>query len=143
MEIATIIVSMICMYVLFLCIENAVNKFRKKLIYVVDDNPIDAYLIEKSLDIENSRVLFFDNAEQAIRKITLKKPDIVITDYYLNSYMTGADLIRFCDSLDIDSVLITGETSEIAGIKKERVLIKSGGKDFFDALKDWTKLNLV
>ena len=67
----------------------------KKLIFVVDDEPHVAELLEAILVNENFNVITASSGQEALEKLNKKKPDLVILDIMMPG-MTGFDV---CEEL--------------------------------------------
>lgn len=71
------------------------EKSRKKLIYVLDDNPNSAFAIDHLLSSDTFNIVkAFTKSFDFINEYQLKKPDIVVLDYNLEEKITGLELLQ-------------------------------------------------
>ena len=61
-------------------------KGSKKIIYLVEDSPIIANVLKKTIEVEHDIwVVPFSNCHDVIHATKQQVPDLVITDYYLDT----------------------------------------------------------
>lgn len=123
-------------------------------LFFIDDEPILLKLCELFLSkVEGLEVLFFENAEDALRELQSNKlPDLIITDIKMPN-MSGFDLaekliaegimthLKFCYCSSFASLQ---DASDIYGLKKKNLLNfpfynKPIGKDIISFIE--TQLN--
>jgi len=70
----------------------------KKLVYLLDDDPVFSYTLELWLEVQGYRVKSFSNIYSFLRGLRHCKPDVVILDFALNENYegleTGADVAK-------------------------------------------------
>ena len=108
--------------------------------YIVDDNSISLKIIQKSITKRlDCNVRTFSTAEECIRTIELRTPNLVVADYYLDSdyrkRMNGDDLLRKIKQKHPQVPVIM--YSSIDSIKLVVELIKSGAQDFIPRNKNF------
>ncbi len=73
---------------------------REIYIYIVDDEPMIAEMMEVVFSMQGFRTKVFNAPEPVLESLRkeLNKPDILLTDFLMES-MNGMDLIRACRTL--------------------------------------------
>ena len=111
--------------------EPRIQKKRKPLIYIVDDEGLLADLAETSLQPDGYEVKQFHDPESALSSFLAAepKPDLLLTDFAMEQ-MNGLELIQKCKAAkpDLKAILISGTAgAEIllnASVKVDRFLGK-------------------
>ncbi|MBE7172697.1 MAG: response regulator [Williamsia sp.] len=66
----------------------------KLTFYVVEDSALFQHMIGRLLQPINAQALYFTSGEEAINKLPLHPPDLVILDYNLDGNMNGLDTLQ-------------------------------------------------
>lgn len=64
------------------------------MLYVVEDTFFYQQLIDRALKQLCVQVMYFESGEEAVTKLRLYPPGLVILDYDLDGIMTGLDTLR-------------------------------------------------
>src|ERR1019366_6857357 len=106
---------------------------KKSKILILEDNAIDAELIERAL--RNAGILFsaicVDTRESFEAALNDFHPDLILSDYSLPAY-NGREALEFVSSTcpETPVIMVTGALGEEAAVE----LLKAGAKDY--VLKD-------
>lgn len=78
-------------------------------ILYVEDNPANLFLIKRVAKMGDHEVINLIDGEEALRKIDLIKPDLILMDIQLAGQLTGLDVVRKLrqDGLTIPIVAVT------------------------------------
>ncbi len=105
----------------------------KPYIYIVDDNSISLKIIQKRIkEILDCNIRTYTSAEDCYRTIKYRSPDLILSDYYLdstfNNRMNGDDFLNKVKCLDphIPIIIYSSTKSFKLAVK----LIKLGAEDF-------------
>ena len=113
------------------------EKIRPKRIAIIEDSDADFMMFKFFFHLDNVIIDRYKTADNLPLKFAKSKPDCVISDYYLEGEITGAQIIHLCDKLDIPSTLITGYDGPIKGVDSTRIIIKSTDRSYFEGLQSW------
>ncbi|MGE0560454.1 MAG: response regulator [Flavobacteriales bacterium] len=102
-------------------------------IYVVDDNSISLKIIQKKIkEILDCNVRTYTTAEECYRTIQYRTPDLILSDYYLdsefNKRMNGDDFLNKVKYLNPHIPIIIYSSTK--SFKLAIRLIKLGAEDF-------------
>lgn len=123
--------------VLYNMFKWCLERRRPKRIAIIEDSDADFAMFKYFFHIDNVIIDRYKTADNLPLKFALLKPDCVISDFYLNGHVTGAQVIQLCDKLKIPATLITGYEGPIDGVNSNRVIIKSTDRSYFDGLQGW------
>lgn len=91
----------------------------KRLIYLLEDNEMIAAILQKSIELNKRfEVVKFEYAESLLEEFVNRKPDLILTDYYLESFIgtgnNGVHVLKQIKELDssIPIVLLSGMRDE-------------------------------
>lgn len=94
-------------------------------ILIVDDCAITRHLIRLTLDYPEYEVVCAKNSEEAIARIKIDKPDIILLDVMMNGAMDGFQLCDLIKSnsrtLGIYIILLTSRKDDSDVLEGERV----------------------
>ena len=109
-------------------------------IYVVDDNVLNLKVIQKSIRKHNNcNIRIFTSAEECLRTVNLRVPDLILADYYLdsgyNNCINGDELL--CKIKKQQPALHVIMYSSIEDFNLIVNMIKAGAQDFIPRDKDF------
>ena len=88
-----------------------------KVLFIVDDNPIIAKLIESYLsEFDDVKIYTFESGEECLKNLHLN-PSLIFLDYYLDSYeesnMKGCEVLVKVKEYDKDTqvIIMSGKSS--------------------------------
>jgi CheY-like chemotaxis protein len=87
---------------------------KKRLFFLVDDDPIIRSLVEARLSNEDVTVLSFDSGEGCVASLK-KKPDLIILDYIFSdsktSYRDGMEVLEMIKEINpnIPIIMLSGQ----------------------------------
>ncbi|MCB0408798.1 MAG: response regulator [Flavobacteriales bacterium] len=115
-------------------------KSKKPYVYVVDDNSISLKIIQKSIiKAIDCNVRTFTTAEDCIRMIELRTPNLVLADYYLDSdfekRMNGDDMLDKIKQMHPELPVIMYSSTD--SVKLIVQLVKHGAQDFIPRDKNF------
>lgn len=113
----------------------------KRLIYLLEDNEMIAAILQKSIELNKRfEVVKFEFAESLLEEFEIRKPDLILTDYYLESFIgtgnNGVHVLKQVKEIDdtIPIVLLSGmRNDKLEVIKKTYpfdAVISKGEDDF-------------
>lgn len=115
---------------------------KKYKIALVDDDPVILMMIQLTLEsYDNVEVETFDSGEEFFQLIDIVKPDIVITDYYMDTInkdaMRGSDLIvKLHDKgISIPTIILSSQDNMKLAIE----LSKFEVADYIEKSDDYSK----
>ena len=87
----------------------------KPLIYVVDDDPLVAEVVDAILQMQHYRTQVFQNPQSALEAFIEAdpKPDLLFTDYVMDE-LNGMELIEKCKRIDptLRTILYSGSVGQ-------------------------------
>jgi CheY-like chemotaxis protein len=91
-------------------------------VLVVDDSPLDRKISGGIVEAENAIVSYAENGLEALDKIALEKPDVVLTDMQM-PVMDGLELVRRMKKAhsSIPVILVTRQGSEEVAVEALRI----------------------
>lgn len=113
------------------------EKIRPKRIAIIEDNDGDFMMFKFFFHIDNVIIDRYKTAANLPLEFAKNKPDCVIADYFLDGPVSGAQVIELCDKFKIPATLVTGYEGPIKGVEKNRIIIKSTDKSYFEGLHVW------
>lgn len=110
-------------------------KSNSKYVYVVDDNKFNLTLLNKIIqNATNSHVRSFSNAEDCLKEIEKRVPDLILSDYYLDeghdNKLNGDSLLKQIKSNHPNIPVIMYSSKKDIDMVVD--LIKSGAADFIE-----------
>jgi twitching motility two-component system response regulator PilH len=84
-------------------------------ILVVDDSPTELKIVTKALESKGYRIVTATDGEEAIKKATVEKPNLILLDVVLpkkNGFQVCRHLKTTPDTKDIKIILITSKNQE-------------------------------
>lgn len=110
---------------LFSLLVKKSRTFRKKIIYVIDDNASSTFIVEHLLSTESrDSVKAFTTSSGFWDEYQKIKPDVVILDYFLDGNITGMDLLKKIKKGSPDVMVIILSKQEDVKVATE--LIRNG-----------------
>lgn len=113
---------------------------KKYKIALVDDDPVILMMIKLTLEnYENIEVVTFESGEAFLKLYTIVKPDILITDYYMDSInedaMRGSDLIIRLDQneVNIPTIILSSQDDLKLAVELSKFQIA----DYIEKTKDY------
>lgn len=107
----------------------------KKTVYVLEDNPNSAFIIEHLLSAEsNNKVKAFTRSLEFVSHLFKSKPDVVVLDYYLEEKVNGLDLLKRIKKEFMDVVVIILSGQKDVSVAAE--LMREGASYYFVKSKD-------
>lgn len=108
-------------------------KHKAPYIYIVDDNTVSLKILQKKIrKAIHCNIRTFTTAEECLRTINLRLPDLVLADYYLDTeykrIMNGDDLLCILKKRHPALPVIIYSSTD--SIKLVVQLIKDGAQDF-------------
>lgn len=88
------------------------NKNKKLLIFVVEDNLIFQQLIAKQLDSLSYAIRFFTHGEDCINELKTSTPDVIVLDNSLAGTMSGLDTLKIIRVLHPDLYIVIFSTEK-------------------------------
>jgi DNA-binding response OmpR family regulator len=85
------------------------------LVLIVDDEPAVLDATSMLLKIEGFEVLTAASESEALECVSVRTPDLLITDYHLRQGQTGVEIIRSVRekvSVCVPVILVSGDTSD-------------------------------
>lgn len=102
---------------------------KKKLVLVVDDNPVNTKLVQTILEKEGYDTVGAMDGPSAVQAVRIGKPDLVLLDIFMGE-MSGLDACRIIkgekETRDIPVIFVTANTDD-AVLQKA---FESGGTDY-------------
>ena len=95
-----------------------------KIIWVIEDNPIDIELFKLRAIADGYEYRFFNSAKGIIGPLTTSTPDGVIVDYMLGMSVKGDEIFNICKNNKIKCLMLTGYEDEIFGIDRKHIVKK-------------------
>jgi len=95
--------------------KKAASALATGLVLIVDDEPTVLDATSMLLKLEGFEVLTAANENEALRCMSNRVPDLLITDYHLRNKRTGVDVIRAVrgqSSIAVPVILVSGDTSD-------------------------------
>ena len=95
-----------------------------KIIFIVDDSPIQLILLEKVLQREGFIVEAFSNGPDLIKGISIEKPDLIISDIHmpeLNGFELIEEVRRFPKGEKIPCFLISSKADRVIRKKVDTI----------------------
>lgn len=113
------------------------KKFRRPIIWVIDDNPIDTMMFKMNLQLDDNKfdVRYFSSVKGILWKTILTPPDAVICDYVLADNVNGDQVYDFFKRNHIPVIITTGYDGDIAGVGE--IMKKSPERSYYEALENW------
>lgn len=88
------------------------NKNKKLLIFVVEDNLIFQQLIAKQLESLSYAIKFFTHGEDCISELRASTPDVIVLDNSLAGTMSGLDTLKVIRVLHPDLYIVIFSTEK-------------------------------
>lgn len=88
------------------------NRNKKLLIFVVEDNLIYQQLIAKQLDSLSYAIQFFTQGEECINALKVSLPDVIVLDNSLAGTMSGLETLKVIRALHPDLYVVLFSTDK-------------------------------
>lgn len=88
------------------------NKNKKLLIFVVEDNLIFQQLIAKQLESLSYAIKFFTHGEDCINELKIATPDVIVLDNSLAGTMSGLETLKVIRVLHPDLYIVIFSTDK-------------------------------
>lgn len=123
--------------IMVLLLMSIRKKFKRPIVWVIDDNPFDTMLFKINLKLDDDRfdVRYFSSVKGMLWKVILSPPNAVICDYVLSDNVNGDQVYDFFKRNHIPVIVTTGYDGDIKNVSK--VVRKSADRSYYEALEQW------
>lgn len=130
-------ITVVVLGVIWNMVSSHSEKERPKRLMIIEDSDDDYTFIKMFCDFSNTVLERHKSADHLLWKFLLKKPDLVLVDYYLDGEITGDKVIKLCEMFGVKHRLMTGNTQDIEGIPEEKIIRKRSGTEWCGEVQTW------